>query len=79
MSKHDIKDLSFEDALEELETIVQRLERGDASLEESIEIYERGARLKKFCESRLKAAKLKVEKIVLDADGTPNTEPFDSV
>ena len=50
MSDKKIKDLSFEDALSELEAIVARLERGDAPLEESIDVYERGARLKKYCE-----------------------------
>ena len=51
-----LKTLSFEDALRELEGIVSRLERGDAPLEESIDIYERGAKLKKYCEDKLKAA-----------------------
>ena len=61
----EIKNLSFEDALSELEAIVARLERGDAPLEESIEVYERGAKLKKHCEDKLKTAQLKVDKIVL--------------
>ncbi len=74
----DIKDLSFEDALRELEGIVSRLERGDAPLEESIDIYERGAKLKKYCEDKLKAAQLKVDKIVLGNDGSVGTAPFDS-
>ncbi|MCF6220036.1 MAG: exodeoxyribonuclease VII small subunit [Robiginitomaculum sp.] len=74
----DIKDLSFEDALSELESIVSKLERGDAPLEESIDIYERGARLKKHCESKLKSAQLKVDKIVLAPNGDIGTEPLDS-
>ena len=65
----DIKDLSFEDALRELETIVEKLERGDAPLEESITIYQRGAALKAHCEGQLKAAQMKVEKIVLADSG----------
>ncbi len=73
----DIKDLSFEDALRELEGIVSRLERGDAPLEESIDIYERGAKLKKYCEDKLKAAQLKVDKIVLGNDGSVGTASFD--
>ncbi|PHR94378.1 MAG: exodeoxyribonuclease VII small subunit [Robiginitomaculum sp.] len=73
----ELKDLSFEDALSELEGIVSRLERGDAPLEESIDIYERGAKLKKYCEDKLKAAQLKVDKIVLGADGPTGTEPLD--
>ena len=73
-----IKDMSFEDALKELEGIVTKLERGDAPLEDSISIYERGAALKAHCEGKLKAAQLKVEKIVLDANGNAGTEPFDA-
>jgi len=62
-------DLSFEDALSRLESIVSRLESGQAPLEESITLYEEGALLKAHCESRLKAAQLRVEKIVVGADG----------
>jgi exodeoxyribonuclease VII small subunit len=64
-------DLSFEEALQRLETIVSRLESGQAPLEESITLYEEGARLKAHCESRLKAAQLRVEKIVVGPDGQP--------
>jgi len=64
-------DLSFEDALAQLEKIVSELESGQAPLERSIEIYERGAALKAHCEQRLKAAQLRVEKIVVGADGAP--------
>ncbi|HYD27977.1 exodeoxyribonuclease VII small subunit [Brevundimonas sp.] len=64
-------DLSFEDALQRLEQIVSRLESGQAPLEESIALYEEGARLKAHCEDRLKAAQLRVEKIVVGADGQP--------
>ena len=64
-------DLSFEEALQRLETIVSRLESGQAPLEESITLYEEGARLKEHCESRLKAAQLRVEKIVVGPDGQP--------
>lgn len=78
MADSTIKDMSFEDALKELEGIVIKLERGDAPLEDSISIYERGAALKAHCEGKLKAAQLKVEKIVLDASGTVGTEPFDA-
>ena len=65
----DIKALSFEQALAELEMIVSELESGQAPLERSIEMYERGARLKSHCESRLLAAQLRVEKIVVGANG----------
>ncbi len=80
MSKQNNQDLStvsFEAALGELEDIVARLERGDAPLEESIDIYERGALLKKHCEDKLKSAQLKVDKIVLGADGQVGAEPLD--
>ena len=74
-----IKDMNFEDALRELEGIVAKLERGEAPLEESISIYERGAKLKAHCEGKLKDAQLKVEKIVLDGNGNAKgTEAFDA-
>ena len=72
-----IKDLSFEEAPKELEGIVQRLERGDAPLEESITIYQRGAALKAHCDAKLKDAQMKVEKIVLDGSGKASVENFD--
>lgn len=64
-------DLSFEAALTRLESLVQRLESGQAPLEEAVSLYEEGARLKALCEERLKAAQLRVEKVVLGADGRP--------
>lgn len=69
-----IEALSFEQALSELEKIVGQLERGDVALEDSIRMYERGAALKAHCEAKLKDAQLKVEQIVLSADGV-KTEP----
>ena len=78
MTDKPIKDLSFEEALEELEIIVEKLEAGDAPLEQSISIYQRGAELKAHCEAKLKNAQLKVEKIVLDGQGKASTEAFDS-
>src|SRR3569832_1372485 len=65
----DIGALSFEEALAELEKIVAGLESGNAPLDRSIEMYERGARLKAHCESRLEAARLRVEKIVVGQGG----------
>ena len=74
----DIAALSFEDALRELEKIVAELESGQAPLERSIEMYERGALLKQHCEAKLEAARLKVEKIVVGADGqAARAEPAD--
>jgi exodeoxyribonuclease VII small subunit len=71
----DIQGLSFEQALAELERIVSELESGQAPLERSIEMYERGAALKAHCEQRLEAARLKVEKIVMGAQGPQGVEP----
>ena len=70
----DLGKISFEDALGELENIVQRLESGDTSLESAIEAYERGVALKKYCEGKLRAAQLRVERI--EADGTLSAEPL---
>ncbi len=77
-SHADIREMSFERGLKELETIVSRLERGDVELEESITIYERGEALKEHCDRLLKQAEAKVEKLTLSQDGTPRgTEPLD--
>ena len=66
-----VEDLSFEAALEELETIVSRLEQGEVDLEDSIALYERGMALKAHCEKKLKGAEMRLEKIVLGPDGAP--------
>jgi exodeoxyribonuclease VII small subunit len=73
----EIASLSFEQALAELEAIVQKLESGQAPLEESIALYERGARLKAHCEDKLRAAQLRVEKIVVGPQGAERAEPAD--
>jgi len=76
--KPEVKQLSFERAIEELETIVKRLEEGKVPLEESVAIYERGELLKRRCEELLRQAEARVEKITLDAAGKPaGTEPLD--
>lgn len=69
-----IDDLAFEKALEELEGIVQKLESGQAALDESIALYERGAALKAHCEAKLKSAQEKIEKITVGADGSVSAE-----
>ncbi|MEY9782122.1 exodeoxyribonuclease VII small subunit [Sinorhizobium fredii] len=75
----DVSALSFEQAVEELERIVSALERGDVALDKSIEIYERGEALKKHCETLLKAAEDRIEKIRLDRNGKPQgVEPLDA-
>jgi len=67
-----IEEMSFEEAIRELESVVTALDRGDVALEESISLYERGAALKARCEAKLKEAEEKVAQITLDADGQPN-------
>jgi exodeoxyribonuclease VII small subunit len=77
-SNGDVKRLAFERAIEELESIVKRLEEGKVPLEESVAIYERGEALKRRCEELLRQAEARVEKITLDATGKPSgTEPLD--
>jgi exodeoxyribonuclease VII small subunit len=80
LNKHaDIKDMTFERALKELEGIVSRLERGDVELEESIAIYERGEVLRDHCDRLLRQAEAKVEKITLGSDGSPKgLDPLDA-
>lgn len=72
--KDDLSEMNFETALAELERIVSRLESGNVELEKSIALYERGAKLRQHCEDKLKSARLKVERIVLDADGKVRAE-----
>ena len=77
-STADLADISFEDALRELEGIVASLERGDVSLDDAITAFERGTALKAHCQARLDEARMKVEQIRLPADGSPPREsaPF---
>lgn len=70
----DIQALSFEDALAELEILVQKLESGQVSLEESIDMYTRGTHLKQHCEARLANAQARIEKVVVSGDYL-STEP----
>ena len=75
----DIAALTFEDALAQLETIVQKLESGAVDLEKSIDMYARGSLLKAHCETKLKAAEARVEKLVISPDGRPgDAVPFDA-
>ena len=72
-------DLSFETALARLEEIVRTLERGEAPLDKSIELYQEGDRLKRLCEARLKAAQARIEQIAFGSDGKPaGAKPFDA-
>ncbi|MGB0853577.1 MAG: exodeoxyribonuclease VII small subunit [Pikeienuella sp.] len=79
MSGKSIDEMSFEEAMGELEAVVARLESGDAPLDQSIDLYERGAALRKRCEGQLKNAELRVEKIIQGTDGNAaDTAPFDA-
>jgi len=71
----DITGLNFEDALKELEDIVQTLESGDGGLDDAIRSYERGVALKQHREAKLQEAQARVERVVLGADGDIDLEP----
>ncbi len=73
----DLDSLGFEQAMAELEGIVRRLEQGDADLESAIALYERGARLRRHCEAKLKAAEARVEKIMMEAGSPVGLAPLD--
>lgn len=71
-----VEELSFEESLQELEGIVRRLEEGKTGLEEAIASYERGAQLKLHCEKKLRDAKMRVDQIVVNENGTVTTAPI---
>lgn len=74
----DVKEMNFEQAIAELEKVVGQLERGDVALEESITLYERGAKLRAHCQDKLRDAEEKVAKLTIDGDGQPTgTAPLD--
>jgi exodeoxyribonuclease VII small subunit len=77
-NNEDIKTMSFEAALSELEQIVGTLEGGRAPLAQSIAIYERGEALKSHCETLLKQAEARIEKITLRNGQPIGVEPLDS-
>ena len=75
----EVKNISFEEALKELESIVQKLESGQVKLEEAVSAYEKGVQMQKICEEKLKEAQMKVEKLILDKEGNPKgKEPLDA-
>jgi exodeoxyribonuclease VII small subunit len=76
---NDIKEMSFEQAMRELETIVRKLESGQGELETAIKDYERGNALKEHCQNRLMQAKMKVEKIISTPDGQITAAPFENM
>lgn len=71
MTQKNVTELNFEEAMQALEALVIKLESGQVSLEDSIDLYEHGAALKKHCENKLKSAEEKVAKITLDQAGKP--------
>jgi exodeoxyribonuclease VII small subunit len=73
----EIRKMSFEQALEELKEIVERLEQGQGELDQAIEAYQRGALLKQHCEAKLRDAEQKIAKISLGADGSVGSEDLD--
>ena len=79
MTQTPVDEMSFEDAMRELEQVVSDLERGDVALELSIKLYERGAELKKRCETKLKEAEEKVAAITIDSSGLLGTKPVEGV
>ncbi len=80
MTETPVEEMTFEQAMKELEAVVGQLERGDVALDQSIALYERGAKLKKRCEEELKRAEEKVAAITLDADGQPTgTTPVEGL
>jgi len=74
--KKDSEELTFEEALERLETLVQSLEEGDLPLEEAIATFEEGTRLKKICQERLREAERTIELLVEDSDGDLSVTPL---
>lgn len=79
MKEIDFTKITFEEALVQLENIVRDLEGGRIKLDDAVEAYEKAVSLKKFCEDKLKAAQLKIEKINISPDGEISTEPFDKI
>lgn len=78
MTDKPVAEMSFEEAMRTLETVVGQLESGDVPLEDSIKLYERGAELRAHCEAKLKAAEEKVATLTLGEDGQPKgTAPAD--
>lgn len=79
MDEKGIKDLSFEEALSQLETLVRELESGRIKLDDAVTAYERAVSLKKLCENKLNAARLKIEKIEITPDGEIKLSELDKI
>lgn len=78
MNNDDIKELSFEEALNQLENIVRELESGRIKLDDAVTAYERAVALKQLCENKLTAARLKIEKIEVSPEGEISAAPFEN-
>jgi exodeoxyribonuclease VII small subunit len=75
----EIKDMSFEEAMEELENVVRQLETGKIKLDDAVSAYERGILLKQHCEEKLQQAKSKIDKLIIDKETTiVGQENFDN-
>lgn len=79
MADIDFENLSFEEALTQLETIVRELEAGKIKLDDAVQAYEKATALKRFCEEKLKSAELKIEKINIAPNGNISAEPLDKI
>ena len=78
MTEKPVSDMTFEEAMAELESLVNKLESSQVALDDSIALYDRGAELKRHCEAKLKAAEEKVAQITLGANGKPDgTKPVE--
>lgn len=76
MNTEELKDLSFEDALAQLENIVRELESGRIKLDDAVSAYEKAVALKQLCENKLQNARLKIEKIEISPQGEIGTSEF---
>ena len=77
MNELATNEISFEDALQKLEMLVRELESGRIKLDDAVAAYEQATVLKKFCEEKLKAAQLKIEKLEVSPEGELKTVPLD--
>lgn len=76
--KETISALSFEQAMQQLEVLVRKLEEGRLPLEEAIQAYEKGTLLKSHCETKLQSAKLRVDQVILNGNSNPSLAPFNA-
>ena len=77
MARKDSGNRPFESALQDLEQVVDRLESGELSLEDSLDAFEKGVGLVKYCNQKLSEVEKKVELLVKDKDGSLKLQPFE--